>query len=179
MMQPSDFLLHFLMQPGMENVVFKSYQDSNGIWTNGMGHTLGVTPGQVVDLAQVMSWARSDMAMAAGEVNHLLAAPITAGKVAQNEFDAFTSLGFNIGNGNLAKASAISLYLQGDKLTAAQHFLLWDKDAKKQVLEGLLKRRKCEALMLLGQPWKYSIFADESDPLTSTAALTKLMAAYA
>jgi lysozyme len=174
-MEPSDSLLHFLMQPDMENVELRSYLDSGGVWTIGMGHTLGVTANQTCTMAQAMEWARSDMASAAAMVNSLLK---NVASVAQNEFDAFTSLGFNIGIGNLQKASAVVFYQHGDKRTAAAHFLLWDEVAGKPSA-GLLKRRKCEALMLLGTPWEFSSFANHNDPYTNTSTLTRCMEAYA
>jgi GH24 family phage-related lysozyme (muramidase) len=39
-----------------------SYQDSKGIWTAGIGHTKGVTPGMIVTPDQVRQWFVEDQA---------------------------------------------------------------------------------------------------------------------
>ena len=79
--------------------------------------------------------------------------------------------------GNLQKVSAVGLYNAGDIPAAAQHFLLWNK-AGGVVENGLTKRRKCEAIMLLGQPWKIAQFADDTTNYANTATLTRCMMAY-
>ena len=156
----------------MENVKLVSYADQGGVWTIGMGHTLGVTAGMTCTLDQAMIWARSDMAKVSAVVNKIL-----HGTPKQNEFDAFVSLGFNIGIGALQGASAVNLYNAGNLTEAANHFLLWDK-VKASVAEGLLKRRKCEAIILLGQPWKVATFANEADRDTNATVLNLCLAAY-
>jgi lysozyme len=170
-LQPSDAILHFIMSPDMENVKLVAYPDSRGIWTIGVGHTLGVQEGDTCTYAQAMEWFREDSAPITSVVNQLLTDPD------QNGFDAFFSAGFNMGVGDLRQMSAVALYNAGSKTTAAQHFLLWDEVAGKPS-EGILKRRKCEAIILLGQPWQISTFANDADPYTNAETLTRCVTAY-
>jgi lysozyme len=170
---PSTKLLHFIASPDMENCELTAYKDSGGIWTIGVGHTGGVYEGQTLSYNQAMLWLAADLATASNAVNKAVRVPIL-----QNEFDAFCSLGFNIGAHAMANSSAVAAFNAGDKELAAEKILLWDKVAGK-VANGLLKRRSCEAMMLLGEPWQVSRFAVESVPAINTATLTRCMAAYA
>jgi lysozyme len=172
-MQGSVALCHFLAQPDLENCALKAYPDSGGVPTIGVGHTRGVKLGDTCTFAQAMAWLQEDMAEAAAETTRLLTAPAL-----QNEFDTFTSLGFNIGGANEKHASAIVLFNQGNKLAAAQHLLAWDEvDGKPE--DGVLKRRKAEAILLLGRPWQIARFADESVSVFTATTLSRIMANYA
>jgi len=69
------------------------------------------------------------------------------------EFSAMLSLLYNIGGRNFSKSSVLKYFNQGDKNMAAESFLLWDKAAGK-VLLGLVRRRRAEKCMFLGQKWE-------------------------
>ncbi len=180
-MSASDALGRFLLQADMENDLLTAYQDGVGVWTigagatripDGNGGTRPVVEGDTCTYAESLAWEESNLATAAAAVNKVL-----TGTPKQWEFDAFTSLTFNIGVGNLQHVSAVGLYNAGDIPAAAQHFLLWDKSGG--VVEmGLSKRRRCEAIMLLGEPWKIASFADESNANTNAATLARCMSNY-
>lgn len=71
-------------------------------------------------------------------------------RLRQYEFDALVSLCFNIGEGNFKKSSVVRFIKAGDKKTAADKFLLWNKVGGK-VLPGLTNRRKSERDQFLGK----------------------------
>lgn len=69
------------------------------------------------------------------------------------EFDAMTSLAWNIGLGNFGKSSVLRLYKRGDRRGAAEAFLAWNKatvNGRKVVLKGLNRRRQAERALFLG-----------------------------
>jgi lysozyme len=72
---------------------------------------------------------------------------------APHEFDALTSLTWNIGKGSFAKSSVLKLYRRGDKRGAAEAMLAWNKARVKGqlvVVKGLTRRRQAERLLFLG-----------------------------
>jgi len=180
-MQPSVELAHFLVQPDMEGDRLVAYKDGVGIWTlgagatripDGNGGTRPVVEGDTCTYAESIAWEESNLTTAATAVNKVL-----TGTPKQWEFDAFTSLTFNIGVGNLQKVSAVGLYNAGDIPAAAQHFLLWNK-AGGVVENGLTKRSKCEAIMILGQPWQIAQFSDDTTTYANKETLARCMEAY-
>ena len=68
----------------------------------------------------------------------------------QNQFDAMVSLCYNIGPGNFRGSSVARLHKNGQYTAAATAFLLWNKAGGK-ILQGLVKRRKAERNLYLGE----------------------------
>lgn len=66
----------------------------------------------------------------------------------QPQFDAMTSLCYNIGPGSFAKSSVVKKFNKGDIPGAADAFLLWNKAGGK-VMQGLVNRREAERAMFL------------------------------
>lgn len=78
----------------------------------------------------------------------------------QNEFDAMTSLCYNIGAGGFKRSTVLKAHNRGDHQAAARAFGLWNKSGGK-VYAGLTKRRAEEsALYLTPMP------DDVSDPIS-------------
>ena len=71
-------------------------------------------------------------------VNRYVNVPLT-----QNQFDAITSLAYNIGVGNLQRSTLLRKLNQGKYKKAAKEFSKWRRSGGK-VLKGLVKRRKAE-----------------------------------
>ena len=128
--------LHLTEQ--FESCRLVAYQDSNGIWTCGWGHTFGVHAGTTCTQEQADAWLLEDVQSAVGSVNRLVTAPLT-----QNEFDAVVDFVFNCGNGNFAGSTMLRLLNAGDYSGAANEFDKWDH-ASGQVIAGLLRRREAE-----------------------------------
>jgi lysozyme len=67
-------------------------------------------------------------------------------RLSQNEFDALVSFSFNLGLGVLQRSTIRQALLRGDKTTAIQSLLKYNKAGGK-VLKGLDNRRKDEAAL--------------------------------
>lgn len=125
-----------------EGVRLRSYQDSKGVWTIGIGHTHGVTAGMTCSAEQAEHWLELDMAEAACAVN-LLAMPCI-----QNQFDALVSFTFNEGVGHLEGSTLLKYHRAKDFPDAAHQFSSWVY-CNHKVLPGLVKRRAAEAHLYL------------------------------
>lgn len=69
----------------------------------------------------------------------------------QPQYDAMTSLAYNIGMANFAKSTVLRKHRAGDHAGAAAAFAMWNKQ-KGKVLNGLTRRRAAEARMYKGLP---------------------------
>lgn len=126
-----------------EGVRLHAYQDSIGVWTIGVGHTSMAGPPYVNagltitkdECDQILSRDLVQYEQAVAKAVHV---PMT-----QNQFDALTSLCFNIGAGNFAKSMVVKKLNAGDVRGAADAILNWNK-AGGQVINGLVKRRAAE-----------------------------------
>lgn len=123
----------------------KVYQDAVGYWTIGWGHL--VKPGDpfhpygpVKEITQEQAEVllRADSEEAQQAVRNYVRVPLT-----DNQFDALTSLAFNIGTGNFSRSSVLAALNAGDYEQAANSFMQYVY-AKGQVLPGLIKRRQHE-----------------------------------
>ena len=72
-------------------------------------------------------------------------------KLCQHQFDALTSLAYNIGNEALRTSTLMRHLNQGDLTSAANQMLRWNR-AGGRVLAGLTRRRQAERAMFLGLP---------------------------
>lgn len=122
-----------------------AYQDGGGVWTIGVGHTRGVTRGQVATEAQVDAWFAQDIASTVAGVRAAVKTPLN-----QNQFDALVSLAFNIGVGAFTESTLLRKLNAGDYQGAQLQFLRWNMDNGKFV-QGLANRRRAEA-DLFGTP---------------------------
>jgi lysozyme len=118
-----------------------AYQDSVGVWTIGVGHTIGVVPGMTITQEEADDLLAEDLANAEAAVNSLVKVPLS-----QPQFDALVSLVFNIGSGAFRNSTLLRKLNAGDTEGAAAEFQRWCH-AGDQVLPGLVKRRAAEAAM--------------------------------
>ena len=129
--------LHLTEQ--FEGCRLEAYQDPNGRWTIGYGHTAGVTAGMTCTQAQADAWLQEDIQWAASEVNKLVTVSLT-----QPEFDALVDFTFNCGCGNFEHSTLLALVNKEDMTDAVNEFQRWD-NCGGQVVAGLLRRRLAEA----------------------------------
>ena len=109
----------------------KSFQDSGGVWTIGLGRTAGVTEGMTCTEAQGISWFSTDQAplfaLVAGIPKPLAQA-------------AYISFGYNCGAGALGRV------MRGmDTIMNPVH----QTDRHGNTLPGLTSRRTLEHLLIL------------------------------
>jgi lysozyme len=128
-----------------EGCSLKAYRCPAGILTIGYGHTgKHVTQGMVITQFEAENLLKSDL------VRFEEAVTRSAGPAYQNQFDAMVSLAYNIGTAAFAKSSVARLHSHGQYTGAASAFLLWNK-AGGMVLAGLVRRRKAERNLYLGE----------------------------
>lgn len=111
--------------------------------TIGWGCTEGVTLGMRWTEAEATEGLRREIAKHEAAVTRLVTVEIN-----QNEFDALTSLSYNIGIGALSKSTVLKRLNRGDRAGAADAFAMWNKGGGR-VLPGLVSRRALEAALFL------------------------------
>lgn len=124
-----------------------AYLDAVGYLTVGYGHL--VKPSDKIKLAQKITQADADRLLIAdtadaqNAVRNLVKVPLN-----QNQFDALTSLVFNIGTGNFRKSTVLKMLNQKKYDSAADSFLrhVFAKGIK---LKGLVRRRNEERNLFL------------------------------
>ena len=127
-----------------EGCKLTAYQDSGGVWTNGYGNTHGVVPGSTITQEQATADLRANIQTSVNDVNRLVTVQLT-----QDEFDALVDFDFNLGRGNLAQSTLLSLLNAGDFAGAAEQFDRWDR-CDGTVMAGLLRRRQAETTEFSG-----------------------------
>jgi lysozyme len=118
----------------------------NDVWTIGYGHTEDVQPGDEWTQEEAEAELRTDVTTFSHGVNDALNNPDTL----QNQFDAMTSLAFNIGLSGFEGSTVLREHNAANYEAAADAFALWNKQAG-QVLQGLVNRRAAEAAMYRGE----------------------------
>ena len=121
-----------------EGCKLQSYYCPAGVLTIGYGHTKGVTQGMTITQEQADAFLLDDLAETENAVNSAVRVPLT-----QNQFDALTSLVYNIGAGNFRKSTLLKLLNRQEYDSAAEQFKKWIY-ANKQVSKGLKNRRDAE-----------------------------------
>lgn len=122
----------------------KAYQDANGVWTIGYGHTgpdvhSGLT--WTEDTARAM--LKHDMLTADNDVLSLVAVPLN-----QNQYDALASFDYNLGHGHVEGSTTLHKLNAGDYQGAADAMLLWIQPGSANEV-GLLRRRTAERALFL------------------------------
>lgn len=121
-----------------EGVRLNAYLDSGNIPTIGVGHIQGVKMGDVITMEEADELLSQDLHSAETAVNNGVKVDIT-----QNQFDAMTSLAFNIGNSAFTNSTLLRKLNAHDTATAADQFLVWNRAGGK-VIQGLSNRRAAE-----------------------------------
>jgi len=116
-----------------------AYLDSVGVPTICTGSTKGVYVGQTATLAECEHRLVQDTTYAGKAIQRCVQA-----KLSQGQYDALTSLAFNIGGGATCASTLVRKLNQGDCMGAAEQFLRWDYAGGRK-LRGLTNRRKAES----------------------------------
>lgn len=154
---------------GFEGCRLQAYLCPAGIPTIGYGHTDNVKMGDTLS-----DQAAADALLSADLVRfgNVVSFDIDRAATTQHEFDAMTSLAFNIGLGGFVTSTVLRLHKAGDKAGAARAFGLWNKatiDGQLQPVAGLTRRRAAEAAVYLTpeeqpHPMPEPVIAPESMP---------------
>lgn len=154
-MNPSNSFYNLItLLEGLKN---KAYQDSVGIWTIGIGtirypNGQKVKKGDVCTDEQAYEYLRYEVDKIVGTINGLL----NGISLNQNQFDAITSLAYNIGTGGFASSTALKLIRKNPNDPAIKEaWMRWNKgtiNGQKVEIKGLTNRRKKE-YQLYSTPW--------------------------
>ena len=112
--------------------------------TIGFGTTAGVKPGDTITPPQALARALTDIQKFEGAIKQCVTVPLH-----QFEYDAYTSLAYNIGSNAFCASTLVKKLNALDYPGACAEILRWDK-FKGQPLPGLTKRRKQENALCLG-----------------------------
>lgn len=124
-----------------EGLRLTAYRCPSGIWTIGYGHTTGVKPGDAITQSQADEYLLQDIQPIEAYLNSLHPSP----NLTQNQFDALTSLIFNIGIPAFSHSTLLKLIKANpDAPAITAQFLRWIYSDGKP-LPGLQRRRTEEA----------------------------------
>ena len=130
-----------------EGLELKAYKCAAGVWTIGYGHTKDVQEGD--------EWSESHadhmLEVELEEFEEYINDSVTV-TLSQNQFDALVSWVYNLGPANLKASTMLKVLNSGDYEGVPAQIQRWNKAGGK-VLEGLIRRRKAEALLFVGRDW--------------------------
>lgn len=121
------------------------YQDDNGIWTQGYGHTKGITSSSpTITQGQADVWMEDDFNEAEHTIDTLVKAALN-----DNQYSALCAFVFNIGYGHFKASSALALLNLGLYNEVPAHMKLWNECPRHHVELGLVRRRNAEVVLWL------------------------------
>lgn len=113
--------------------------------TIGFGTTGGVKPGDKITAPKAVARALTDIQKFEGALKQCVKVPL-----AQQEYDAYVSLAYNIGPSAFCGSGLVKKLNAGDYSGACEGILAWDK-FKGKPLPGLTKRRQDEYKLCIGE----------------------------
>jgi lysozyme len=119
-----------------------AYRDGGGVWTIGVGHT-----GKAVHQGQTITQFEADELLRMDLDDHDISRLLKV-ETKQHEYDAMTSLAFNIGMERFRGSTVLKRHNLGNHVGAANAFPLWRYDNGK-VIAGLVRRRELERKLYL------------------------------
>ncbi len=112
--------------------------------TIGFGTTKDVKMGDTIDPVTALQKKIRDVEKFEGAVKQCVKVPL-----AQNEYDAYLSLAYNIGSGAFCSSTLVRKLNAEDYAGACEEILKWDK-FKGKPLQGLTNRRQAEYKQCMG-----------------------------
>lgn len=113
--------------------------------TIGFGATKNVKLGDMTTPPRALARLLVDVNTHSDGIKNCITAPLY-----QYEFDAYSSLAFNIGVGAFCRSTLVAKLNSGDYSSACHEILKWDR-FKGKPLRGLTKRRKAEYHLCMGE----------------------------
>lgn len=128
-----------------EGLRLDAYRCAAGVLTIGWGSTgPHVKEGMTISLEEAETLLSTDLARFERGVEVMTEGVPTN----DNQFSALVSLAFNIGLGKFATSTVLKRHKLGNKIGAANAFLMWNR-AGGQILKGLIRRREAERKLYL------------------------------
>jgi lysozyme len=122
----------------------QAYKDGGGVWTIGVGHTATAKKGMVIDEAECDRLFDLDLE------DHCIDPLLGDVQTNQDQYDAMSSLAFNIGLTRFANSTVLKRHKMQNYMGAANAFLLWKFD-NGRIINGLLRRREAERKLYMGR----------------------------
>lgn len=130
-----------------EGCELEAYRCPAGVWSIGFGHTKGVQQGDVWSQDHAEHMLDVELEEYEGYINDLVSVELE-----QHQFDALVAWVYNLGAGNLISSTLLVKLNAGEYADVPHEIQRWNK-AGGEVLEGLVRRRKAEALLFEGKDW--------------------------
>lgn len=135
-----------------ESCRLEPYKCSANKWTDGVGNTVGVKPGEKITEREAAEDLKSNVARFERAVNQAVKINIP-----QPVFDAFVVFSFNVGVGGFQSSTALKQLNSGNIPLACEWLLPWNKitvinergEKVKVVSPGLDNRRRAEYAMCM------------------------------
>ena len=131
-----------------EGCELKAYKCAAGVWTKGYGSTKGVKEGDTLTQEEADELLLHEMEEYEGYINDLVKVPLE-----QCMFDALVAWVFNLGPTNFSSSSLLRVLNEKKYEEVPYEIKRWNK-AGGEVLNGLIRRRKAEALLFEGKEWE-------------------------
>jgi lysozyme len=125
-----------------EGLRLDAYLDTGNVPTIGYGSTLGVHMGMTITPGEAERRLMDDIG------RHDITPYLDNCPTTQNQYDAMTSLAFNIGLDRFNGSTVLKRHRQGNYPRAGDAFLLWCYDNGRKIA-GLLNRREAERELYL------------------------------
>lgn len=124
-----------------EGLCLKAYKCPAGVWTIGYGHTQGVKEGDTITEREAENLLRRDVCNFECNVRCAIVATLN-----DYQYDALTSLAYNIGLGAFRKSTLLRIINRGgaSEEDIRKQFDRWVYGGGR-VLPGLVRRRHAEA----------------------------------
>ena len=116
-------------------------------YTIGYGHTKNVQKDDQWSQHYAETMLDIELEEYEGYINDLVTVPLQ-----QHQFDALVAWVYNLGVGNLLSSTLLVKLNAGEYEDVPHEIQRWNKAAG-EVLEGLVRRRKAEALLFEGKDW--------------------------
>lgn len=129
-----------------EGLYLKPYYCPSGKRTIGYGHTGAAARKTIITKAEADSLLDKDLNTYEKVVRDNVTVPLTT-----SQFSALVSFSFNVGEGAFQRSSLRKYLNKSDYLRASKEFPRWIRGKNKQILKGLIKRRKAEQDLFLSQ----------------------------
>ena len=130
-----------------EGCELEAYKCPAGVWSIGFGFTKDVKEGDVWSQDHAEHMLDVELEEFEGYVNDLVDVELE-----QHQFDALVAWVYNLGAGNLISSTLLVKLNAGAYEDVPHEIQRWNK-AGGEVLEGLIRRRKAEALLFEGKDW--------------------------
>lgn len=157
---PKDILYPFLKRA--EGVKLKAYLDSGGVPTIGVGHTEGVSLGQVISSAEVDNFLDEDIEVAHELVERRVK---DTSKLSEHQYATLISFVFNLGAN---PAWTIWKKINSGDLAAVPHELGRFINDEGKPVDGLINRRAAEVLLWNEEDTKTAIAAIDTQLVKET-----------